>query len=64
MKFCFQFFEFFNNILFTGNTLYSSWLRSYATSLKVAGSVSDKVIEFLSCLILPAALWFLARLSL
>jgi hypothetical protein len=29
-------------------TLYSSWLRNYATSRKVAGSIRDEVIGFFS----------------
>jgi hypothetical protein len=30
-----------------GGTRYRSWLRHYATSRKVAGSIADEVIEFL-----------------
>jgi hypothetical protein len=29
-----------------GGTRYSSWLRNYATSRKVAGSIPDEVIGF------------------
>jgi hypothetical protein len=39
-------------------TLYCSWLRHYARSWEVAGSISDEAIEFFfsSYIILPAAL--------
>jgi hypothetical protein len=40
-----------------GGTRLRSWLRHYATSRKVAGSIPDEVIGFSFDLILPAALW-------
>jgi hypothetical protein len=54
----------FHYELFKG-TRQRSWLKHYATSRKVAGSIHDEVIGFfLICLILPAALWSGCRLSL
>ena len=40
-----------------------SWLRHWATSRKVAGSIPDCVIEILIDIILPAALWSLTEMS-
>jgi hypothetical protein len=40
-----------------------SWLRHYATSRKVAGSIFDVTVSFLIYLNLPAALWSWARLN-
>ena len=43
--------------IFILGTRWLSWLRHCATSRKVAGSITDGVIEIVHDLILPAALW-------
>jgi len=40
-----------------GGIWWCSWLRHYATSRKVVGSISDGVIGFFIDLILPATFW-------
>jgi hypothetical protein len=46
-----------NKIIISDYWFCISWLRHYATSQKVAGSIPDEVIEISIDLILPAALW-------
>jgi hypothetical protein len=36
-------------LIFIGGMRYRIWLRQYATSRKVAGSIPDKVIAFFNC---------------
>jgi hypothetical protein len=52
------FYIYYNNII--GGTQWRSWLRHYAKSRRVAGSIPDEVIY----LILPAALCPCGQLSL
>jgi hypothetical protein len=46
-----------HNILFVWGTRWLSWLRHWATSRKVAGSIPDWVTGIFQWLNLPVALW-------
>jgi hypothetical protein len=49
--------------LWVGGTWLRNWLRHYATSWNVAGSIPDEVTGFLTDIILPAALRPCGRLN-